>query len=69
MKESGSIIVGANILSKSGSPNICGNPPKICAKTGVPNQRPLPHELTSNKSNFPFHVLYEVSIAVFLGGG
>ena len=25
----------------------------------------LPHELTSNKYNFPFYVLYEVSIAVF----
>ena len=32
------------------------------AKAEVPNQRPLPHELTSNKYNFPFYVL---SIAVF----
>ena len=32
------------------------------AKAEVPNQRPLPHELTSNKYNFLFYVLYEVSI-------
>ena len=36
------------------------------AKAEVPNQRPLPHELTSNKYNFPFYVLYEVSIAVWV---
>ena len=39
------------------------------AKAEVPNQRPLPHELTSNKYMFPFYVflctIYEVSIAVF----
>ena len=35
------------------------------AKAELPNQRPLPHELTSNIYNFPFYVLYEVSIAVF----
>ena len=28
------------------------------AKAEVPNQRPLPHELTSNKYIFPFCVLY-----------
>ena len=28
------------------------------AKAEVPNQRPLPHELTSNKYMFPFYVLY-----------